>query len=560
VAWRPVVVVLKVSCLLLILSLSALPQHSSSPVGIPLTRSPAPADDQTPEVPGFHTESRQVIVEAEVWNHVDKKHPGDASWILPTWGLSLPDYAAPALKTLEGLHLPPPARGPTAKDFHILDNGVEQKINYFKEADFSAVGTLTPQWRLDPTTRGTWGIPFLQFRGVPYAPSATYMIGYAPPALRPDECRPIQIVVANHYVHVNREQYCALKDSDMATEETKLAARMQNFANSTAHGKIVVFVGAFAFWSSGVLTLARESPQSAPALPSGDFTYVVEVHDSKAPASVQVATQILLPNQLWKSPCPKNAAIHVRGMVYKTNGELAGRFGDTFRCGIKNDDPIAQQIAKLPGHLYLIPSLFDTEIELRPGHYEVRVVVSDGKNFGRAQAAFSVEPLDAHALTLSDVSVNSILRDASLIVRDATSVSPAPLVPTPLVSKSIVPSPIPGTPPITEDVEFLPFPYGQVWKGSPLSVYFEIYEPLPETANTAIYYRMRITNLKSGATVMNTEPISAAEFVAPGNSVVPIGLKLETNKLMPSLYRLEVQASDTAGRESEWRAAIFSIN
>lgn len=59
--------------------------------------------------------------------------------------------------------------------------------------------------------------------------------------------------------------------------------------------------------------------------------------------------------------------------------------------------------------------------------------------------------------------------------------------------------------------------------------------------------------------MMNTEAISAADFAGPENGVVPIGLKLDTNALKPSSYRLEVQASDSAGRESEWRAANFNI-
>ncbi len=66
---------------------------------------------------------------------------------------------------------------------------------------------------------------------------------------------------------------------------------------------------------------------------------------------------------------------------------------------------------------------------------------------------------------------------------------------------------------------------------------------------------MKITDFKSGATVMDTEPISRAEFVSGGNSVLPIGLELETNKLVPSLYRLEVQAWQSSGPNADaWPA------
>ena len=273
-------------------------------------------------------------------------------------------------------------------------------------------------------------------------------------------------------------------------------------------------------------------------LPATDFTYVVEVHDSKAPATVQIATQFGFPYQLWDFPCRKNSAIYVLGMVYNTNSALEGQFGDTFRCDRWARTPEGEVLQKFPGAKGPIPTLFDTQLELQPGKYELRVVVTDGKKFGRARLLFRVEPLNANDLTVSDVALNSILRDASWVVRDATNVTPGPIIPVPLVSKN---------------VQFLLMPNADLHKDNPLSVYFEIYEPVPVAADTAIYYRMRITDLKTGATVMNTEPISAAEFVVPGSGVVPIGLNLDTSKLAPGPYRLEVEASDSVGRQTVWR-------
>jgi len=198
---------------------------------------------------------------------------------------------------------------------------------------------------------------------------------------------------------------------------------------------------------------------------------------------------------------------------------------------------------RVPGTKIIIPSLFDTEIELQPGEYELSVTVTDGKHLGQTRIPLRVEPLDGNGIAVSDLALNSILRDASWIVRDATKVTPAPLIPMPLVSKN---------------VQFLPAPNAKLWKNNPLSLYFEIYPRLEREA-VRVSYRLRITDLKSGAIVMDTELISAADFVVPGNSVVRIGLTLDTSKLGPSLYRLEIQASDSAGRESGWRTANFNI-
>jgi hypothetical protein len=83
---------------------------------------------------------------------------------------------------------------------------------------------------------------------------------------------------------------------------------------------------------------------------------------------------------------------------------------------------------------------------------------------------------------------------------------------------------------------------------------------LLESNNVGVSYSLKITDLKKGSLVMDTGPISAADWVVSGNAVVPIGLKLDTEKLGPSSYRLEVQASDSTGGQSEWREANFSID
>jgi hypothetical protein len=494
----------------------------------------------TPGIPTFYADARQVIVEAEIWNHVDPNRPADTTWIpeswLKIWGTNVPDGAAKLRKLLGHLS---PARGLPAEAFHVFDNGVEQRINYFKETEFPAQPAY---WQFSPTTHGLWGS-----RSLGKTPAVSYVVGYVPPALQPGECRSIKIVVQNRDVNQNRDRYCAMSSSkaQMTQEETKLESRMRSFASSNSRGAIEVSVRPFAFWSSGVLTLAAraQSAGAAPVLPASGFTYVVEVHDSKAPATVMIATQFSPPYPIWIAPCAKNAAIHVLGIVYKKDGEFEQEFGDTFRCEtitIAAPEPIRRFAAA-----YSVPNFFDTQIELRPGEYELRLAVTDGKKFGRARVPLRVEPLDAQALTVSNIVLNSILRDSSWILRDATDVSPDPILPAPLVSKN---------------VQFLPIPDTQLSRGTPLSVYFEIYEPLLETNKADVFYSLRITDLKAGALVMNTGPISAADWVAPGNAVVPIGLKLDTDKLGPSSYRLEVQASDSAGRQSEWEEANFNVD
>lgn len=366
------------------------------------------------------------------------------------------------------------------------------------------------------------------------------------------------MVSENHYVLLNRKQYCAPQVTPAMILEKKLESEMQTFANTTAQGSIKVSANAFTFWASGVLALV--APTSSNATPASDFTYVVEVHDSKAPATLQVATEFTLPRPVWDYPCRKNnPAVHVLGMLYRTNGEVSEQFADTYSCQMVIT-PVTELLQNTPGVTLTIPSRFNTQIELRPGYYELRVVVSDGKHFGRARVPLRVEPLDAQGLTVSDIALNSTLRDATWIVRDATSVAPAPIVPSPLVSKSTGGTPVPGVAPGSDNVQFLPVPNARVPKDNPLSIYFEIYEPLVEPRTTAVSFSLRITDLSSGSLVMNTGPMGAAHWVVPGSAVIPIGLKLAIVKLPKGSYRLEIQASDSAGQQSEWREAQFNVD
>ena len=355
-------------------------------------------------------------------------------------------------------------------------------------------------------------------------------------------------------VVLNRTRYCNTDEGDAATVEgRKLAAKMDNFAKSGQRGSIEVSSRPFVFWSSRVLSLMRDNPAGtglASASAAVNYTYVVSVHDSKAPATVQIATDYELGTKEWDYPCPSDhPAIYVFGVVYKANGEVAARFGDSYPCRSEDssllmDFGLDPQVGSYTARWVAIPTRFNTQVELHPGDYDVHVVVSDGHDFGQARMPLRVEPLASQALTISDVALNGILRDASWLLREVAWVSPAPLVPAPLVSKQ---------------AQFIPVPGARLQKKSSLPLYFEIYEPLLADRGAEVYFRMKITDLKDGTLIMNAGPTSAAQSVISGNVVIPIALKVDTDKLPSGSYKIEVQASDSAGRTTEWRMAKFEI-
>lgn len=500
--------------------------------------------DSDGEIPKFYAQSRQVLLEARVWNKHTKMNV-DASWVPKELLAHLPKVEADSI-TDWIKNAPPPARGLTPEDFQVFDDNTEQHINYFKETDFPGLDT-SGQWRYQPTPEGIWGAspgkgPWLE------PPSATYLIGYSPPSLKVGECRAIRVTVAGRETDVSRTRYCVpTVQLDRTSPHTMgTYARMQDFSTSNKPGSIEVSMRAFAFRSSGVLTLIPESTNTGGDvnLPAPGFTYVVEVHDAKAPTTVQIAADFILPPEGWDvwHCIDKNPdALYVLGMVYK-GAELVRRFEGTYTCN--TGVPAAwNNFYKATNAYFLVPTRFDTQIELPPGDYDVKLVLSDGRNLGRTEVTLQIVPFIPHELTVSDVVLSSFVRNASWVPREAAEVSPAPLVPNPLVSRN---------------VQFFPEGRTQLRRGSPLSLYFEIYDP-DLGRQSPVRYSLRIASLTSGSLVMNTGPMSASDFIGPGTAVIPIGLKLDTEKLDKGSYQLEVQASDSAGRQSESRRATFTI-
>ena len=507
----------------------------------PIANEPSQTDNGTGQIPTFYSHARQVLVTASVWKHAAKS----AAWV-PKEVLKRHPGAADIFA------MPPAAPGLSANDFRIFDNGAEQKINYFEESDFS-LRDVNEQWYFYPHIRGTWG-DYTDLALEP--PTATYIIGYIPQPSRSDDCHTIRVVVEDNDVVLNRTRYCDTDVGDTSTVEGgKLAARMENFAKAGKSGSIKVSSRPLVFWSSRVLSLMTDKKETGvgPASDSSaaNYTYMVVVHDSKAPAAVQIATEYESGTKQWSFPCPSNhPAIYVFGVVYKANGEVAARFGDSYPCPSETGHysipfNVAKDVAaRYPGTHASIPSRFNTQVELHPGDYDVHVVVSDGHKFGQARMPLRVEPVNSEGLTISDIALNGILRDASWLLRDAAMVSPAPLMPSPLVNKH---------------AQFIPVPEARIPQKSSLPLYFEIYEPLLADRSAEVYFRIRITDLKDGTWAMNAEPTSAAQCVTPGNVVILIALKVDTDKLQSGKYKIEVQASDSAGRTTEWRMANFEI-
>lgn len=498
---------------------------------------PSDADTAPPDIPKFYSESRQILVATTVWD----KSKTDVSWIPQ----EVAKLHSSSMNNFFTIH--PPVRGLSAKDFNVYEDGAEQRINYFKETDSPAVN-VSKEWSFYPQSYGTWG--FFQ-NGISLdPPTARYLIGYVPPPLKPGECRTIRVSAGDYVVDLNRQKYCASKEHVDETADAKgIAAKMRNLAASRKSGSFPVSLQAVAFWSSGVLSLLGGSSPDAgpPAAPSGQYKYVVEVHDAKAPATVQLAASFPGPLS-WPSPCPKdNPALHVLAVAYKPTGEPAKELWAIYPCESPTEfSHPGLNGAELERLRIEIPNRFDSQMHLPPGDYDLHVVVSDGKNLGQARMPLHVEPLDPRRLMTSDLVLAGVVRHSGWVLLEAAALTPEPVVPSPLVSK--------------DSQYFLDSDKGFfIHQHTPLYFYFEIYQPQVGEQGEGISYHWRITNLKTGSVALSSEPTSAADWIVPGSAVVPIGLKVDADKLPKGNYKLEVQASDSAGHESEWKQASFVI-
>ena len=518
------------------------------------------AASPTDGIPTFHAEARLVLITARVWKRVADKHPDELlvpADILRRWSPEILEQVG-ILKYARKLDT-----RLTQSDFHVFDNGTEQRINYFKKTIIPFTDETKEErilWRFDPTIYGTWGYPpgyfFPSRRRYAFAgPEITYVIGYVPPALEPGKCREVRVVVESHDVGLGRNQYCTAASShgvDDATQEgTDVGTKMRTFADSEASGSIKVSAHTFAFWSSRVPYVITQNAAGASTAPPGsDLNLEVEARDSKAPARVHVAVEFVPPRKGWIVDCGRNptAALHVLGIAYKEDHKIAGQFGNTFTCNLRSELARKEREilrSKSENFDVQFPSRLDGQMDLGPGDYDLRVVVSDGdKEFGRARVPLHVESFDGQQLATSDVVLSGFPRDAAKVLDELELVAPAPLVPAPLISKN---------------VQYLPDTETRIPRHMRLPVYFEIHEPVLTQQKTDVYMHLRVTNLKNGTVVLDSGPMSATNWVLPGNTLIPVGFSLGTQNLDKGNYRLEVQALDAAGRASPWRQANFTI-
>lgn len=230
--------------------------------------------------------------------------------------------------------------------------------------------------------------------------------------------------------------------------------------------------------------------------------------------------------------------IGVLGMAYAADGTVATRFSDA--AIVRGDLYWGSESHAIEN----VPSRYETQLDLPPGNYELRFAISDGSKFGRAVVPIRIDEPDSK-LALSSVFLFKRYRNAAVMSQEAAKINLAPAY-IPIVSQEIAITP-------TADPTFS--------ANGTLPAYFQIYDPMlgQNSKQTTVEVNARIIDVKSGKVQRKFLPFDAAPFRRAGTNIFAVHKFLELGDIAPGEYLLEVQAKDSAGNATEWRAAPFTV-
>jgi hypothetical protein len=346
-----------------------------------------------------------------------------------------------------------------------------------------------------------------------------YLIGYVPPTSAEGSCHKIKVKVDRHNSHVYaRSQYCNTKyfPSD-PLKGTKFGRQLESELDSAKPGKIGL------------------------SLQVGFFT--------SNTGATRVDVTLEFPWNSLKREWDMDtlfANIGVLGAIYRKDRTIAARFSDLGCC--PSDVPYINR-GNGPSSLNprldvsLIPARYETQRALDPGDYTVKVVLSDGSKFGRAEMPLTVDKYEPKQLAISSIFLCKRFRNATFAAAAA--------------AVNLAPEYIPH---ISKSEEFTPTADMHFKKGEALLAYFEVYEPLlAEVPATTVQTRLKVTNIKTGELRVDTGLQNVTSEKAPGNPTLSIAEQIAVDKLSAGTYRLEVQATDSAGKGTVPRTATFMV-
>src|SRR5208283_1923909 len=411
----------------------------------------------------------------------------------------------------------------TAKSFHLFEDGQEQRIQSVRlePPSFRIVqDDLGKHPELIGSGGGVWAYADRPLEDLSvWLAWPQYVIAYVPPSSSSGSCHQIEVKVDRpNSVVWARSEYCNAKHS--ATDPlngTDFGKQLEAAITSSKEDKIDLAIKVASF---------RNNNGSDRIYLTMQFPSTSLKHEFKGGML--------------------HATIGALIMIYNKDGTLAARYSDFACCdyGSQEESNSILQTSETRSSedVSLLPNRYENQFDLPPGEYEIRVVLSDGENFGRQQAALSGPKYDQNLVAMSNVVLCRRVRKLSADSSDIAAQSFESY--TPLVSKG---------------VEFTPTAQTRFHKNETLYAYFEVYDPFARPMMTTVQAHLRILDASTGKMVTDFEPVSAAPYITAGSKLIPIGRGVSLAEFSVGSYRLEVQAANAIAKKTPWQGADFTV-
>jgi len=482
----------------------------------------------------IRVDPREIVVPVVVLRHRERSTEGGLScaWVEGVTGLS-------------------------KRNFRVLEDGIEQHVssvavdesnpgaiqdNLGYHAEFSSspsgiwfsqdatLDLLNLLWNSEPGRRyGIFpAIPKVQpgacpdlDRLVTALASSVYLLTYVPPPSAEGSCHRIEVKLSHSDGKVQaRNQYCNTRRSfSDPLLRTGLGNQLESYLSSTEPGALPLT--AQAAWFFGDEMTAKV--YIAVNLPWKEF-------------------ESRWTSWRWK------ADVAILGLVRDKSGAINTRFSDVNYSDLGPEvattmPKTSPSTAVKEAFKWVLPSSFVTQLDLAPGKYTVELGVTDGKKNGRVDLPLEIDHLRTQGLAVSSIVLCKRYRKQSDRIGQGRESASKYM---PLVSKGIAFTPTGETRFRTSDA---------------MAAYFEVHEPLltGNYGSTRVQFRMRVSDGKTGEIKADTGLRPADSYINVGSPVIPISQQIALDKLSPGVYRLEVQASNSAGSQTDWRAVSFSV-
>jgi hypothetical protein len=293
-------------------------------------------------------------------------------------------------------------------DFRLFQDGKLQQIRGAYEESWSLTVRDQPAidqstWHLETsdTPSGIWSSD--DVNGVRLRPTSEhlYMLSYTPDSVSPEQgCHRIRVEVDRPGAEVfARNEYCAGQTPSDLLKGTRLGEKLEHELSEKGEGKIPLHVQAGAFRNGA---------------------------DRKERADIVVEFPWNLLNRSWDQQKGRlYAGIGILGAVYSQDGRLVTRFSDLLwpswwpyyiygwqqvNADLFVNDSGGTGVVGGLLHMELgrqevaaLPTRYETQFDLEPGEYALRVVLSDGVKVGRVAIPLNAGQTDDKTLALGSV-------------------------------------------------------------------------------------------------------------------------------------------------------------